>query len=404
MPADLLTSFERMAQSGTAPEDGCSRFGVGYEDAFTRLRKRYLEDRFERGGSSEKFVVGPFGSGKTHFLRQLMELGRELDCATSEVMLNKSVDFTKNLDVYRLVAAAVRAPGSAQRGIRSLLRLIAGRIESAGGTDMTVRRTVLEAWARGLTEADLDLPAFGRVARRAFYGLMESDEEQFEAACLWLEGRGDDKGVAKVLGEVAIARGEHNATGRKLLFSLLQFIRHAGLRGTIVGFDEAEQGLWANRNKTARMLSQLQADINALGDLRNGSALIVFAVTPDIIGRMEEYAALQQRVTDPAPGQGFFDGRNTLAAKIDLTTERDPHSDLRAIGKRLVDLYFTEIVPASAALIGEAQMRAATLADEVAATDATMSSRRTMTKVTCTMLLNDYGDGSSSAAEREFEE
>jgi hypothetical protein len=404
MSDDLLSSFERMAQSGTAPEDGCSKFGVGYEDAFARLRQRYLEDRFGRGGSSEKFVVGPFGSGKTHFLRQLMELGRELDCATSEVMLNKSVDFTKNLEVYRLVAAAIRSPGSSDRGVRSLLRVIRDRIEGAGGTDVTVRRTVLEAWTRGLTEADLDLGAFGRVARRAFYGLMESDEEQFEAACLWLEGRGDDKGVAKVLGEVAIARGEHNTIGRQLLFSLLQFVRHAGLRGTIVGFDEAEQGLWANRSKTSRMLSQLQADINAIGDLRNGSALIVFAVTPDIIGRMEEYAALQQRVTDPAPGQGFFDGRNTLAAKIDLTTERDPHSDLRAIGRRLVDLYFSEIVPERADRLEEARQKAATLADHVAATDATMSSRRTMTKATCTMLLNHFGDGASSGAESEPEE
>ena len=398
MPADLIKAFERMAQYGTAPEDGCSRFGVGYENAFERLKARYLIGQFSRGDSSEKFVVGPYGAGKTHFLRQLMEIGRAMDCVTSEVMLNKNVDFTRNLDVYRRVAAAVRCPESDQRGIPSLFRQAYARVQAKAGDDPNARRMILEGWVRALTDSDFNLASFARVARRALDALSEGADTEFEAACRWLEGNADDKAVARAVGESPVGKSESNSFGRDALFSLFQLIKRAGYRGTILGFDEAEQGLWADRQKTQRMLSQLQADINAIADLKDGSALVVFAVTPDLIARMEEFAALQQRVADAAPGQGFFDG-NDLAAKIDLTTDRDPIKDLRAIGRRLVDLYFAEVLKeGSSPKLEAVRGKATQLADAVAATEASTSSRRTMARQVCTMLLNDYGNGSPPPA------
>src|SRR5690606_26313922 len=103
MSAEIIRIYERMASSGTAPEDGCRLFGVGYEDAYERLRRTYLRRRFERGDSGEKFVVGPFGSGKTHFMRQLMELAREEGCVTAEVKLDKNIDFANPHSVYQEV-------------------------------------------------------------------------------------------------------------------------------------------------------------------------------------------------------------------------------------------------------------------------------------------------------------
>ena len=93
MRIDIVSLLEQMAETGTAPRDGCQLFGVGYENVFHSLREKYLEERFTKGRAAEKFVVGPFGSGKTHFLRQLMEIARDLDCATSEVQLSKGRGF-----------------------------------------------------------------------------------------------------------------------------------------------------------------------------------------------------------------------------------------------------------------------------------------------------------------------
>src|SRR5687768_15403794 len=113
--------FEQLAEHGHAPAEGCSLFGTGVDGAFAQLRQRYLVERFARGGSAEKFVVGPFGSGKTHFLRQLMEIARELDCVTIEVALNKNLDFTQSLVIYQEMARQVRPPRSETRGLRNLI-------------------------------------------------------------------------------------------------------------------------------------------------------------------------------------------------------------------------------------------------------------------------------------------
>ena len=96
MEIDVLALLESLAEKGTPPTDGCTLFGVGYDDAFERLKRTYLERRFSNGGSAEKFVVGPFGSGKTHFLRQFLEIARDMDCVTAEVPLTRSFDITNN--------------------------------------------------------------------------------------------------------------------------------------------------------------------------------------------------------------------------------------------------------------------------------------------------------------------
>ena len=59
---NVLDIFEQIAESGHAPKYGCRLFSVGYEDALERIRVQYLESRFDRGLSAEKFVVGPFGN------------------------------------------------------------------------------------------------------------------------------------------------------------------------------------------------------------------------------------------------------------------------------------------------------------------------------------------------------
>src|SRR5689334_22938957 len=132
----LLGMFEGLASLGTAPPEGCSLFGAGYDTAFAQLRQKFLIDWFDRGSSAEKFVVGPFGAGKTHFLRQLMEIARDLDCVTAEVALNKNIDFTNGLVVYEEIACQLRAPGDDVRGLRAVLlhalRRVYDRAAAAG--------------------------------------------------------------------------------------------------------------------------------------------------------------------------------------------------------------------------------------------------------------------------------
>ena len=388
---ETMAMLERMAEHGTAPEEGCSLFGVGYEEAFERLRRTYLTERFERGGSAEKFVVGPYGSGKTHFLRQLMETARDLNCVTSEVKLDKSVDFTKSLVVYQEVCREIRVPGVGPRGLRSLFQACLAKAREAS-PDEGVAEDVVKAWIGGIEMADLDLSVFGRVAQTALRAGLGNDAEALEAALRWLSGDVSDRRLARDLSVPVVTKSSENLHARRALMSLFQLIRYAGFRGTVVCFDEAEQGLSVNKRKTEQIMSMLQSDINAIADLRDGSALMVYALTPDLFEKMESFAALQQRVADASPGRGFFDG-DTRAPKIDLTQRTDPRRELEGIGRKLVDLLYGTWQGDPRVTKTQVTAQADAIAARVLESDVSSGNRRTMVKRTSAMLVRLHDEG-----------
>ena len=49
----FVSILERMATYGTAPEEGCSVFGVGYENVFLKLKNKDLIEQFRSGMLSE---------------------------------------------------------------------------------------------------------------------------------------------------------------------------------------------------------------------------------------------------------------------------------------------------------------------------------------------------------------
>jgi len=385
--ANVLHMLERLAQLGTAPDHGCGLFSVGFDEPIDRLRRTVIESRFRRGASDMKFVIGPYGSGKTHFLRHLQEVAASSDCVTSEVPLNRDVDFTKTLVVYREVAREIRAPGTAKRGMDELLRTMVARIKEPAA-DSESASVLVDLWFGTLDRADLLLPDFPRILKRAMKALEIEDDAEFDACVRWLSGGVSDRALAKALGVQAVTQAEENLYARRSMLTLFQVIRHAGFRGTVVAYDEAEQGLSVDRKKTERILSMLQSSINAFADAPGASTLVVFALTPDFIGKMDTFPALQQRVADPGPGMGFFDG-NTRAARIDLGA-RNSDDDLREIGRRLVDLLYDrhgdELEEPKDRLLAEIEQ----LADRVLNDDASSGNRRTMVKRTATKLLQAY--------------
>ena len=397
MEPDMKSMYEHMAETGQAPTEGCRLIGVGYEDAFERLKQRYILERFARGDSSEKFIVGPYGSGKTLFLRQLMETGRSMDCVTSEFQLNKDIDVTKSLHVFRAVVQAIQSPLSDTHGIRDLLIACLERVQSKASDGQGSARALAEAWTAGLESADFKLPSFAKVARQAFQAQLSGDEIQFEAATRWLGGEVTNRELAKQLGTSPVSEKEQTLYGLQAMLSLFQLVRHAGFAGTIIGYDEAEQGLSADKKRWARILSMLQSGINAVSDLKNGSALVVYAVTQDLKEKMQEFPALQQRIADPGEGLGFFNGPNTLAPTIDLTQRRAaPEEELTLIGQRLVAVFFEHVPEATKLNKKELNERIDALAAQTATTEASVSNRRTMVKNTCAILLTALDSGRSA--------
>jgi len=386
MTVDYYGMIEQMADTGHAPLDGCRYFGVGQDGAFSRLERVYLQGSFKRGSSAEKFVVGPFGSGKTHFLRHLGELARELNCVTAEVALNKNIDFTDTLAVYQEMCAELRVPNGEGRGVTALVRGAVKNVTETIGGKGPEADEIIGRWIDGLTEANLKSEPFARVLQSCLRALVAENEKAFESCTRWLSGEVDSRQLCKLVNESPVTKSDRKRFAQRLQLALFQFVRLARFQGTVVGFDEAEQGLSVDRRKTAVIHSMLQASINAMKDLKDGSALIVYALTPDIVEKMHEFDALRQRVADPGPERGFFDG-NTRAPIIDLSLRDDAQAELLAIGQGLVRMAFeSELIPTSSDR-SEVQSAVDRFADEVSARDASVSNRREMVKLTCSELL-----------------
>jgi hypothetical protein len=405
MSVDRLGMFESLAEHGTAPDDGCSLFGVGYESAFTRLQVTYIDDRFRRGGSAEKFVVGPFGSGKTHFLRQLMEVGRKNDCVTAEIKLNKNLDYSQGLVVFQEIARQLRCPGKDVHGLRSVILDAVDRLRRNAEEAGLPAEEIIKSWVSGLTEQDFPQPAFGRVLQKSLRALAVEDMGVFDLGVRWLSGEVTDRGIAKVLMESPVASSEIRIHAHNSRLALYKFIKYAGYRGTIVCFDEAEQGIAVERKKMIKIFSSLLAEINAIVDLKDGAVMIVYAITPDVMTKINtDMPMIQSRLKDPGPDNGFFSG-NTLAPTIDLTLRPSPVDELRHIGERLVELFFDEVPDADQARRTSTYESVQGLAEEVDRLDAAASARREMVRRVCVPLVNScrVGGGSSPRPSRPLE-
>lgn len=397
MTIDYIGILETMASNGVAPAAGCSLFGVGYEGVFERLTKVYLQDRIAvRGGSAEKFVVGPFGSGKTHFLRQLMEIAANQGFATSEVSLDKDLDYSNRLLVYKEIVRNLRMPNSSGRGMREMLAASVKNVRNLL-PDPDAAEAAFQGWLEGITDHDFKLDKFARVAQKAVRYYDQEDQDGFQTACQWLEGAFDSREIASRLGEQPVKGDELKLCASQAMFSMFQFIRYAGFKGTVVCLDEADIGFQqTTKDKIQKILALLRADIGVINDLTGGAVFFVYALTDEVVQSMMQYMALKQRIDTP-PGQGFMDGNN-YAALISLSAPTDREAELRKIGHRLADLLYEH----SGMQLAIAKSQAINKIDQIAADiieeDISSSSRREMTKRASTLLLNILNRGSLEAA------
>ena len=74
----------------------------------------------------------------------------------------------------------------------------------------------------------------------------------------------------------------------------------------VVAFDEAEQGLGVDKRRKDKIFSVLQSEINAIADLKDASALLVYAFTPDMLEDMHEFACVTAACQRPRPWHGVL--------------------------------------------------------------------------------------------------
>ena len=330
-----------LAATGTPPDDGVEAFSVGLESVLAVLADEYLAFLAD-GLSAFKLVVGSYGGGKTHFLLSVRELAFQHGAAVAYVTLNpQESPFDKLELVYRRVADAVQVPAAEPgrpptRGLEALVRRWAEA--RLGDPDEQPRRPSVSRLADELqTElSDLESSAWRNALVGACTALARADEETFSGLVQYLKGEGGEK---EFLRQHRVFEPVDRASAFRAIRSLARFVRHAGLPGLVLLFDEAERmvSLSGSRNQRAAV-DNLRQFIDECGGSSLEGVLLFYAVPREdvLFGSAggAVYEALRQRLS------GTFREVNPTGVKIDLEQMgMAPQRFLEALAVRLADLY-----------------------------------------------------------------
>lgn len=337
-----LKAFEARAiieslRKGSVPVDYVPLFTVGREP-WLRFVEEDLDQYIAEGGAKVRFINGDYGDGKTHFMSVVRHLSLQKGFAVSFVVLTRETPIHKFEVVYQ-----------------SIVRQLTGRFEGTG-----IRRLV-DAWADGL-EADLTvqdgppflerLTALGEALRalpgmdlnfaNALVGLAqnrfgvlaegEAEEERLQAREVlyqWLEGGRVSK---RELKPFQIFETLNKTNSKRLLGSLIAFLRHLDYQGLVLLMDELETVI----AQSTSVRNAAYENVRLLIDNTEHAQYlhIFFSIIPDVLlseKGFKSYDALWSRVRSIGEGKRL----NYRSVLIDLHRTPLQTEELIALGRTL---------------------------------------------------------------------
>lgn len=302
-------------RAGVVPRIGQHLIQVGRAPEITALISDI--ERISDGGSACRFVISPYGGGKTFFLNLVRSIAMEKKLVTLQADLNPD--------------RRIHATGGQARSLYSeLTRNASTRAKPEGGAlpgivEKFVTTAKDEAEARGvdvenvIKEMLLDLTEltngydFSTVISKYWEGYKADNIDLQTNALRWLRGEYSTKTEARqALGVRTIVDDSNFYDQLKLLG---RFVRLAGYAGLIVCLDEMVN-LYKLPNKLARQ-SNYEQLLRILNDTLQGMAQgigFILAGTPEFLTDtrrgLYSYAALQSRLAE----NSFASGGN-----VDLT-------------------------------------------------------------------------------------
>ncbi len=384
---ELRDTWSRLVEYGTPNEDldvamrSMPELSVGIDDWVERLAKHYLRDLCQRR-SYFKLVIGPYGSGKTHFLLALALKALEENFAVAFIKCKEGISLETPINFYQEIVGNLRLPGVIKPGVKGLFKAVQQNWRNQANETPDPEFTI---GTRFDELEEMQFP-FGRVAA-AYLRTLENpalDKEKARCAQMWLNGeiealsRKDREGLS--LG--AVPSRERALFGHRLLDALVSFIPNAGVHGLVLLVDESENMVNARGKALQRVLNTMRTLIDPKPEERKSCPLFcMFAAVPDIEEKIQMYQALQTRLS--VPGQQFHEGSNS-AARIYLEHLGQQSNILHQIGVKL--LTFAEKVHHKDYNIDIQSGNIEALIDVTIIRQAEADSRRLFVKAWCNLL------------------
>ncbi len=343
-----LKAFEARAviedlRKGSVPIDYVPSFTVGRQRWLTFVEED-LDHYIAEGGAKVRFINGDYGDGKTHFMSVVRHLALQKGFAVSFVVLTREVPIHKFEVVYQTIVRQLRGTFEGT-GIRGLVDTwadsLAPDLANQDGSSFQERLTALSEELRALPGMDLNFAnaLVGLVQHRfAAHEEDEASEERLQAREVlyqWFEG---SRVAKRELKPFQIFETLSKTNSKRLLGSLIAFLRYRGYKGLILLMDELETVI----AQSASIRNAAYENVRLLIDNTEHAQYlhIFFSIIPDVIlseKGFKSYDALWSRVRSIGEGKRL----NYRSVLIDLHRTPLKTEELIALGQTLRRIHET---------------------------------------------------------------
>ena len=290
-------------RAGVVPRIGLHHIQVGRLQEVQALLRDI--ERIVDGGSTIRFIIGEYGSGKTFFMHLIRTIAMEKGLVTvhADLAPDRRIHATgsqsRNLyaELMRNMATRTKSDGGALPSV--VERFVSSALKEARETDQKVEHIIhvrLEQMSEMVGGYD-----FAHVISAYWIGHDSGNEQLKSDAIRWLRGEFSTKTDARVaLGVRTIVDDTNMYDHLKLM---ARFIRLAGYSGLLIGLDEMVN-LYKLANTRARN-SNYEKILQILNDCLQGIAVgigFVMNGTPDFLmdtrRGLYSYAALHSRLEE----------------------------------------------------------------------------------------------------------
>ena len=386
VPRRVLSSLLSSLAAGVVPRAGAPYVAIGRKDEIGA----FLSDleNIGEGGSSMRFLIGRYGSGKSFLMQLIRGYALERDFLTADADLTPERRLYgsggSGVATYReliknLASKASPDGGALPKIIARWIGHLQSQIDGEDPTGVKLRDAVMQ----DLRDVEFLVGGFdfARVIAAYYRAYLEGEDEQMSACLCWLRGEFASKTEARrALGfSVSLIIDDDNWYDFIKLFGVLA--RRIGYRGLVIFIDEC-----VNLYKIVHRVSRennYEKILSMFNDALQGKAeglLMVLGGTPQFLEDPRRglfgYEALRSRLCDSRFNDAEF--RNLIGPVIRLRRLSD--DELFALIVRVTALYaqYYHWVPR---ITAEQQVRFLTLALSRAGGNSMMTPRE---------LLRDY--------------
>ncbi len=314
-------------RAGVVPRAGLHHIQVGRAAEVGALLQDI--DRIADGGSGVRFVIGPYGAGKTFFMHLVRSIALEKKLVTLHADLgpDRRLQATGGqarslyAELMRNLATRAKPDGGALPSVlERFVTSAAGEAQQRGVSAETIIRERLASLAELLGGYD-----FGEVVAAYWRGHDSGDDALKSSAVRWLRGEFSTRTDARAaLGVRSIVDDSNVYDQLKLL---ARFVRLAGYAGLFVELDEMVNIYKLSHTKARN--DNYEQILRILNDCLQGVSVglgLVMGGTPDFLldprRGMYSYTALQSRLAENTfATEGLVDFSGPVLRLAALTPE-----------------------------------------------------------------------------------